>query len=156
MIDPELRVVEADEGQLSQVIQNIVINAEQAMPRGGTIIITAKNVRLPVKGKHHLLEEGNYIEIAIEDSGAGISDQNLAKIFDPYFTTKEKGSGLGLATAYSIVKNHEGMINVRSQVGKGSTFFVYLPALEVGPLPASGERSGDPSSAARENSAHGR
>lgn len=136
MIDPDLRIVEADEGQISQVIQNIVINAEQAMPRGGTVIISAKNVRLPRKGKFRLLEEGNYVEIAIEDSGVGISDQNLSKIFDPYFTTKEGGSGLGLATAYSIVKNHEGIINVRSQAGKGSAFFVYLPALDAGALPA--------------------
>jgi PAS domain S-box-containing protein len=125
--DEDLRLVEADEGQIGQVIQNIVLNADQAMPLGGTVVITAKNVRAPNTGTPRLLEEGNYVEISVQDSGVGIPEPYLQKIFDPYFTTKEKGSGLGLATSYSIIKNHGGLINVVSQAGMGTTCSVYLP-----------------------------
>jgi len=132
MLDQDLWTVEADEGQIGQVIQNIVLNADQAMPLGGTIRITAKNVREPKKELPQVLREGKYVEISVKDSGIGISQQYLQKIFEPYFTTKEKGSGLGLATSYSIIRNHGGVINVNSKVGKGSTFYIYLPALEGG------------------------
>ena len=129
-LDDELWTVEADEGQISQVIQNIVLNADQAMPMGGTIVITAKNVRESEKGIHQLLGEEKYVEISVEDNGIGISENYLSKIFDPYFTTKEKGSGLGLATSYSIIKNHGGLIDVKSKLGSGTTFVVYIPAIE--------------------------
>lgn len=129
-LDPDLWPVEADEGQIGQVIRNIVLNADQAMPNGGTVMINVRNVRLPKKDGFNLLEEGNYVEIAIEDTGTGIAEQYMRKIFDPYFTTRPRRSGLGLATSYSIVKNHGGMINVVSEVNKGTTFFVYLPAVE--------------------------
>ncbi len=129
--EKDLRAVEADEGQIWQVIQNIVLNADQAMPLGGMIAITLKNVRAPRPGLPPALTKGDYVEIVIQDSGIGISEQYLQKIFDPYFTTKEKGSGLGLATSYSIIKNHGGMIAVASAVGKGTTFSVYLPAVEA-------------------------
>ena len=124
----DLWQTEADEGQLGQVIQNIVLNADQSMPIGGTIMITAKNVTegdasLPIG-----LSKGNYVMIEIQDTGSGIPDKYFSKIFDPYFTTKEKGSGLGLATSYSIIKNHGGMIDVRTKYGEGSTFMIYLPA----------------------------
>jgi PAS domain S-box-containing protein len=119
-IADDLRPVEADEGQISQVIQNIVLNADQAMPLGGTIVITARNSD----------DREGFVEISIRDSGAGIPAEYLAKIFDPYFTTKEKGSGLGLATSYSIIKNHDGAISVSSELGTGSTFTIYLPATE--------------------------
>lgn len=130
-IDKALRMVEADEGQLSQVIQNIIINADQAMPNGGTILITAQNFQLPTPGRPKGLGPGSYIKIAIQDNGIGIPEHFLSKIFDPYFTTKDTGSGLGLATSYSIVKKHGGMIDVKSEIGKGSTFSIYLPALET-------------------------
>jgi PAS domain S-box-containing protein len=123
--------VEADEGQIGQVIQNIVLNADQAMPMGGTIVITAKNLEVSKKGIPHLPEEGKYVEISVQDNGTGISAEYLSKIFDPYFTTKAKGSGLGLATCYSIVRNHGGAIHVSSKVGRGTTFCVYLPAVEA-------------------------
>jgi two-component system cell cycle sensor histidine kinase/response regulator CckA len=135
-IDEGLRMVEADEGQLGQVIQNLVLNAEQAMPMGGTIAIAAKNVPPGQKGLSPVLREGNYVELSLSDSGIGIPEEYIPKIFDPYFTTKLKGSGLGLATSYSIIKNHGGFIDVKSQLGKGTTFIVYLPAVEAAETPA--------------------
>jgi CheY-like chemotaxis protein len=90
--------------------------------------IVARNVNAPENDLPQNLAPGPYVEIAIRDSGVGIPEEDLSRIFDPYFTTKEKGSGLGLATAYSIMANHNGTINVRSQVGKGTTFLLYLPA----------------------------
>lgn len=130
----DLWQAEADEGQLGQVLQNIVLNADQSMPVGGTIKITAANLAPGAASLPPGLAWGNYVTIAIQDSGAGIPEQYLTKIFDPYFTTKEKGSGLGLATCYSIVRNHSGMIDVRTKPGEGSTFLIYLPAI-VGQVP---------------------
>ncbi|MCG6533381.1 MAG: ATP-binding protein, partial [Syntrophales bacterium LBB04] len=123
-----LWMVEADEGQIGQVLQNIIINADQAMTGGGTIFITAENVH---QAGRELLDQGSYVKIAIQDNGVGIPAEHLAKIFDPYFTTKNTGSGLGLATAYAIIKHHGGMIDVQSALGKGSTFAIYLPAFET-------------------------
>ena len=120
-------LTDADEGQIAQVIQNIVLNADQSMPEGGQIDITMRNVHAPGKDLPQVLLKGNYVEISIADRGIGISEQYATKIFDPYFTTKEKGSGLGLATSYSIIRNHSGMIDMRSELGKGTTFFIYLP-----------------------------
>jgi PAS domain S-box-containing protein len=126
-----LWMVEADEGQLGQVIQNIVLNADQAMPMGGVIQVSVKMVRMPAKGLSARLPEGNYVEVTVTDNGIGIPEQYLSRIFDPYFTTKDKGSGLGLATSYSIIKNHGGLIDVKSKPGEGTTFSVYLPAIEL-------------------------
>jgi len=97
------------------------------MPEGGIILITAENL-LPEKGNDIPVDPGRYIRISIKDQGAGIAEKNLSKIFDPYFTTKEEGSGLGLATAYSIIKKHDGHISVDSGSGTGTTFHIYLPA----------------------------
>jgi len=119
--------VEVDPGQISQVIQNLTINAMQAMPTGGTITITAENMVLR-KNRGLPLPPGKYLKISVTDQGIGIPPAYLPKIFDPYFSTKQKGSGLGLATAYSIVKNHDGYMTVESTLGKGTTFFLYLPA----------------------------
>jgi PAS domain S-box-containing protein len=125
--DEALRAVEADEGQIGQVIQNIVLNADQSMPLGGVIRISVRNTTAsavaPLEGL-----QGDLVEISIRDQGTGIPAEHLTRIFDPYFTTKEKGSGLGLATSYSIIRNHGGIINVVSEPGKGTTFSVYLPA----------------------------
>ncbi len=129
-LDRDLRPVEADEGQIAQVIQNIVLNANQAMPRGGEIEITGKNREAPAPGVPQVLEPGRYVAIAVRDRGTGIPASALARIFDPYFTTKEKGSGLGLATSYSIIKNHGGQIEVQSEIGQGSCFTIYLPAAD--------------------------
>lgn len=134
--------VEVDEAQVNQVISNLLINADQAMPKGGVITIRTEN--FTVEGGGDLpLKAGKYVKTSIADQGEGIAPENLNKIFDPYFTTKPKGSGLGLATAYSIVRGHGGYITVASERGKGSTIVVYLPAsvaLDVpkGPPPAAG------------------
>ncbi len=129
-LDSDLWHVEADEGQIGQVIQNIVLNADQAMPMGGAIVITAGNLPALRKRIPHLPEEGKYVEISVKDNGTGISAEHLSKIFDPYFTTKAQGSGLGLATCYAIIKNHGGVIHVASKPGKGTTLYIYLPAVE--------------------------
>ncbi|MCX6005683.1 MAG: PAS domain S-box protein, partial [Chloroflexi bacterium] len=129
----DLRPADVDEGQISQVIQNLVINARQAMPTGGEIDITAENIILTEEmrlGRSLPLSPGIYIRITVKDTGIGIKTEHLEKIFDPYFTTKQSGSGLGLATCYSIVRNHGGLISVESSPGRGSTFYVYLPASE--------------------------
>ncbi len=126
--DDGLWKIDADEGQISQVIQNIALNAAQAMPDAGVVEITARNVRIPGPGLPQVLKHGPYVEISIADSGIGIPEQYINKIFDPYFTTKEKGSGLGLATSYSIIRNHNGAIDVASAEGAGTVFRIYLPA----------------------------
>lgn len=129
--DENLWPVQADEGQINQVVHNIVLNASEAMADGGTVRITMKNILIP-ETSDLPLEKGKYVRIDIRDSGMGIPDGFLAKIFDPYFTTKKKGSGLGLATSYSIIKRHGGVIMVNSQLGAGTTFSLYLPASEDG------------------------
>ncbi|MCL5935739.1 MAG: PAS domain S-box protein, partial [Firmicutes bacterium] len=125
-VPEDLWPVEIDEGQISQVINNLVINAAQAMPEGGIIKIHAENI---ARGEVNFLpvKPGNFVKITIKDHGTGIPEEHLKKIFDPYFTTKQKGSGLGLSTSYSIIKNHGGYIAVESEMGAGSTFYIYLP-----------------------------
>jgi len=121
--------VEIDEGQISQVINNLIINADQAMPDGGIIRISTENVR--IRANEGLpLKEGKYVKISIKDQGIGISEEDLHKIFDPYFTTKSDGSGLGLAISYSIVNKHKGYIMAESKVGVETTFILFLPASE--------------------------
>jgi len=129
-ISGDLWPVDIDAGQISQVIHNLVINAQQAMSQAGTIGIRAENVMVGNEtGEAGLpLTDGNYIKISIQDQGAGIPEAHLDKIFDPYFTTKEKGSGLGLTTTYAIIKRHDGHIAIKSKVGAGTTFSIYLPA----------------------------
>jgi len=129
-IADDLWPAEVDAGQISQVINNLIINAVQAMPEGGMIEIACNNIFVP--GEDSLpLKDGKYIRLSISDSGAGIPKENLARIFDPYFTTKNEGKGLGLAMVYSIVRNHEGHITAASTPGEGTTFTIYLPAAEA-------------------------
>ncbi|MBE9520039.1 MAG: response regulator [Proteobacteria bacterium] len=123
----DLWPVDIDTGQISQVIQNLCLNASQAMPDGGILQIRAEN-EIITEDKTVVLEPGNYIKISFSDNGVGISKNLIARIFDPYFTTKQKGSGLGLATVYSIIDNHDGVIMVDSEVDVGTTFTFYLPA----------------------------
>jgi CheY-like chemotaxis protein len=127
--------VEVDTGQISQVINNLIINASQAMPEGGIIRLCAENIILGSNDNDNdndivLLKEGKYIKISVKDQGIGIPKEHLSKIFDPYFTTKETGSGLGLAISYSIIKKHGGYITIESESGSGTTVYIYLPASE--------------------------
>lgn len=127
-ISENLWNVEIDEGQISQVFGNLLINANQALPNGGLIRISAQNyVKNTNIGSDKRGE--NYVEIKVNDNGIGIDVENIHKIFDPFFSTKKEGSGLGLATAFSIIKNHSGTIEVTSEPNAGTTFTVYLPAL---------------------------
>ncbi|GAB4299344.1 MAG: hypothetical protein Fur0034_10990 [Desulfuromonadia bacterium] len=123
-LPPDLPPMYADEGQISQCLNNLLINARQAMPQGGTIRIVGSVVT--VEGRR-------FVEIRVSDEGEGIPPEIIDRIFDPYFTTKETGSGLGLATVYSIVRKHGGDIGVESVVGRGSTFWMHIPAAEESP-----------------------
>jgi len=119
--------VSVDKGQITQVFNNLLINAEQSMPEGGCIDIFAENYFYK-KNETSFLEKGIYIKITIQDYGIGIPQDIISKIFDPYFSTKQKGSGLGLSVAYSIIENHNGYINAESELGIGTRFNIYLPA----------------------------
>ena len=124
---PGLWQIEADKGQIQQVVSNLVINARQAMPKGGHLYITLENASIPeasVPG----LRQGDYLKVTVRDEGTGIAPKALERIFDPYFTTKPSGNGLGLATVWSIITKHDGHIGVVSEPGKGATFTFYLPA----------------------------
>lgn len=139
-IAEDLWPVSGDVGQLHQVLMNICANARDAMPAGGTITLIARNITLDENHAHMHVDArpGAYVELGVEDTGRGMTPEVLAKIFDPFFTTKEtgRGTGLGLPTARSVVKAHGGFINVSSAVEKGSTFWVYLPALKQEPIPS--------------------
>ncbi|MBW2732834.1 MAG: PAS domain S-box protein [Deltaproteobacteria bacterium] len=151
----ELRVTdnlwstEIDAGQISQVIHNLLINASQAMPRGGVVHVHAENMLISagtdsmddIESDASLLEPGRYVRLRVKDAGSGIPEELLPKIFDPYFTTKQGGSGLGLATCYAIVSNHHGTITATSCGGGGTTFELLLPATEG---EVSIEQGGDP------------
>jgi len=129
-IPDDLWPAEVDEGQMNQVLNNLFLNAVQSMPEGGILQICGKNIPLSVSAELPS-KQGDYIRLSIQDHGIGIKKENLSKIFDPYFTTKQKGSGLGLGVVYSIIKKHDGYITVESDPGMGTTFHVYLPACEA-------------------------
>ncbi|MEE9523763.1 MAG: ATP-binding protein, partial [Thermodesulfovibrionales bacterium] len=137
-IADDIKPVEVDVGQIAQVINNLIINAKQAMASGGIINVGCENFEVE-EGDALPLKNGEYVQITIEDHGDGIPEEHLSKIFDPYFTTKEGGSGLGLATTFSIVKKHEGHTAVSSRAGVGTTFQLYLPVSEIGLCDKSGK-----------------
>lgn len=123
--------VEADKSQIEQVLLNLYVNASQAMPEGGELYLQTENVTLDDSyTRHFSLKGGNYVKLSVTDTGTGMDDNIKKRIFDPFFTTKDigRGTGLGLASAYGIVKNHGGIINVYSMIDKGSTFNIFLPA----------------------------
>ncbi len=121
--------VDVDEGQMNQVIHNLILNAAQSMPQGGSIRISSENVELDTNSELPL-QEGRYVKVTIQDHGVGIQKDHLKSIFDPYFTSKEMGRGLGLSITYSIINSHDGHISVVSELGTGTTFSIYLPASE--------------------------
>lgn len=126
-------IVECDQSQIEQVIVNLLLNAWQAMPNGGTLFLETAAVMLDSQFcRPHQLEPGRYAKISVTDTGIGMESAILKQIFDPFFTTKDKtrGAGLGLASAYGIIKNHAGMISVRSEPGQGTTFDIHLPISE--------------------------
>lgn len=131
-IAPGLAAADIDKCQINQVIANLILNAQQSMPQGGVILIEADNVYIDADSDLPV-QPGNYVHFSVSDSGVGIAPENINNIFDPFFTTKEQGAGLGLATAFSIVSNHDGYITVESHKGRGTTFNVYLPASKAVP-----------------------
>lgn len=128
-LTPDLWNAEVDAGQISQVIRNLVINACQAMPKGGVMEVMAENLVLDEVGSLPL-KAGKYLSIRVRDHGPGVSEAIADKIFDPYFTTKDSGNGLGLAVCHSIIKRHGGYITLENNNGDGATFHFYLPACE--------------------------
>ena len=135
LIQEDLRAVSVDASQISQVINNLIINADHAMPDGGVMQVAAENQRLSPDDPLPL-PAGDYVKVTFRDHGKGIPANIVPRIFDPYFTTKANGVGLGLATAYSIIKSHGGVITVESGRENGTTFSIYLPASNEIPAPA--------------------
>jgi two-component system, cell cycle sensor histidine kinase and response regulator CckA len=129
----DLGLVRADPGQLEQVIANLVLNARDAMPAGGRVTITTANLERDeafVRG-HPGSVPGRYVSLSVEDAGGGIDPEIVERIFEPYFTTKDQGTGLGLATVYGIVKQSGGYVSVRSEPGQGAAFVVDLPRIDA-------------------------
>ena len=131
----DLRPADVDKGQIGQVVQNLVINAVQAMPGGGKIRLSLHNETID-RGAVATLPPGPYLRLEVADSGKGIAPEHLARIFEPFFTTKEAGSGLGLATVYSVIQKHRGHVTVESTPEQGTTFRIWLPAACVDPVAA--------------------
>jgi PAS domain S-box-containing protein len=136
-VSPSLDLVEADEGQLVQAVNNLVLNAKQAMPGGGRVFLALDNVTLDDSHQHPTLPPGRYVRIKIQDTGPGIPPEHLSRIFDPYFTTKKSGSGIGLTSVHSIVTRHGGHVEVSSPFNSGACFTILLPASSKDQTPAS-------------------
>jgi len=141
LLREEVWPVEVDQGQISQVAHNLFINAIQAMPQGGVVLVRTQNVELHEE-RWPPLRAGKYVKVTIADQGMGIPKEHLRKVFDPYFTTKDQGSGLGLATCYSIVTRHGGFITLKSKPGVGTAVYFYLPASQATTVTTELKKSG--------------
>ncbi len=130
---PGLWTIQGDSGKLEQIITNLVVNSRDAMPAGGTILIRTENIVIDNGMEIPYSRPGQFVRLTVEDTGIGISKQNINHIFEPFFTTKKNGcgSGLGLSVVYAIINDHKGWINVASEEGVKTTFEVYLPAVDV-------------------------
>ena len=133
----DLWIVEADKGQLQQVFSNLVINSKQAMPSGGHLYVSLENAE--ITDHKASINAGKYIKIIIRDEGVGIDQSQLERIFDPYYSDKTSGSGLGLAMVYSIINKHDGQVSVTSELGKGTEFTIFIPATRTDQLPHTDE-----------------
>ncbi|MBS1793421.1 MAG: PAS domain S-box protein [Acidobacteria bacterium] len=135
VLDPDLKPIEVDPAKLSQVLVNLVVNARDAMPDGGTLAIETKNVHFDedFAKKNGGERTGDFVMLAVTDTGVGMSEETLRQLFEPFFTTKDvgKGTGLGLATVYGFIKQSEGYITVDSEPGRGTTFKIFLPCVEI-------------------------
>ncbi len=133
-LEPQLPVISADSTMIEQIVMNLAINARDAMPKGGRLILSTSTLTLSDSHRPHPLEAraGRYVKFSVRDSGCGIPEEILPRIFEPFFTTKEvgKGTGLGLATVFGIARQHDGWVDVQSTVGSGSEFDVYFPATQ--------------------------
>lgn len=131
MVPDTIWPIAADEGQITQVLHNLLINASHAIASGDKITIAAENIVIDSGNQDIPLDRGEYVRISVRDNGAGIAKENLEKIFNPLYTTKEMGSGLGLAMSKMIINKHKGHISVESEVGAGTTFTFYLPSVSI-------------------------
>lgn len=128
-LQPDLAYIEGDKNQIAQIFSNLLINAKEAMPHGGPIEIITENMQLDQSSaKKMKLESRSVVKIQIQDAGTGISPENFEHLFEPFFSTKQKGTGLGLATVYGIVQNHNGYIHAETKLDEGTCFSIYLPA----------------------------
>ncbi|HVU33032.1 MAG TPA: ATP-binding protein [Opitutaceae bacterium] len=130
--EPDLPPANVDRAQISRVVHNLVLNARQAMPNGGVVTLRLASTEI-VAGERSQLAPGSYVKLTVSDNGPGIAPENLARIFEPYFSTKPKNNGLGLATVHSIIKKHGGHIAVHSELGCGTRFEIWLPVAHVAP-----------------------
>jgi PAS domain S-box-containing protein len=132
-LETDIWATEIDQAQIEQVLINLYVNAQQAMPRGGDVTLKTRNVTLDeAYVRNYKVKPGNYVMLTVTDTGVGIDDRAKERIFEPFFTTREMGHGrgLGLASAYGIIRGHQGIINIYSEEGQGTTFNIFLPATE--------------------------